>query len=179
MTFFPRVDLASILFYLQFCPRTLKTTSKTHMQFFWISVKTKWTSHRFFHYWYNVNQCKCCSVFLGNYNARCNESADSNTIVTYIQCQYLKGNPVPACIDRPHFTSSAIDCFLFKIGPVIAGVLKSWFVKPLLEPDYYSNITEETDNEWKKTHGGKNVSETIKDYLVTYVGEPLSQLLRY
>ena len=48
----------------------------------------------------------------------------------------------------------------------------------MLDPDYYSNITEETDNEWKKTHGGKNVRETIKKYLVTYLGEPLNQLLR-
>jgi len=59
------------------------------------------------------------------------------------------------------------------------GVLQSWFVKPLLDPDYYSNITEDTDNEWKKTHSGKNVSESIRDYLVTYIGEPLSQLLSY
>ena len=65
------------------------------------------------------------------------------------------------------------------IGSVIAGVLKSWFVQPMLDPDYYSNITEATDNEWKGTHGGKNVSESIKDYLVTYIGEPLSKLLRY
>jgi len=48
-----------------------------------------------------------------------------------------------------------------------------------LDPDYYSNITEDTDNEWKKTHGGKNVSETVKKYLVEYLGEPLKQLIRY
>ena len=65
------------------------------------------------------------------------------------------------------------------IGSVIAGVLKSWFVKPILDPEYYSNITEEIDNEWKKTHGGKSVRKTIQDYLVTYIGEPLSQMLRY
>ena len=49
----------------------------------------------------------------------------------------------------------------------------------MLDPDYYSNITEDTDNQWIKTHGGKNVSETIKKYLVEYVGKPLKQLLRY
>jgi len=64
------------------------------------------------------------------------------------------------------------------IGFFIAGVLQSWFVKRLLDSDFYSNITDEIDNEWKNTHGGKNVSDTIKDYLVTYIGEPLSQLLR-
>ena len=87
------------------------------------------------------------------------------------ECKYLKRNPDPACIGLP--------LFLYKIGSVIVGVLQSWFVKPLLDPDYYSNITEDTDNEWKKTHSGKNVSESIRDYLVTYIGEPLSQLLRY
>ena len=78
---------------------------------------------------------------------------------------------------RPHFTTWRH--WWLTLSAVIAGVLKSWFVKLLLDPNYYSNITEETDNEWKKTHGGKNVSETIKDYLVTYIGEPLSELLRY
>ena len=68
---------------------------------------------------------------------------------------------------------------LYKIGSVIAGVLKSWFVQRLLDPDYYSNITEDIDNQWNNTHGGKNVSESIQDYLVTYIGEPISELLRY
>lgn len=61
----------------------------------------------------------------------------------------------------------------------IAGVLRAWFVQPLMNPDYYSNITENTDNKWKAAHGGKNVKETIKEYLVTYLGEPLEQMLRY
>lgn len=61
----------------------------------------------------------------------------------------------------------------------IAGVLRAWFVQPLMNPDYYSNITENTDNKWKAAHGGKNVQETIKEYLVTYLGEPLEQMLRY
>ena len=64
-------------------------------------------------------------------------------------------------------------------GTFIAGVLRAWFVQPLMNPDYYSNITENTDNKWKAAHGGKNVKETIKEYLVTYLGEPLEQMLRY
>ncbi|XP_078369460.1 uncharacterized protein LOC144653347 isoform X2 [Oculina patagonica] len=60
-----------------------------------------------------------------------------------------------------------------------SGVLQEWFVQPLLDPDYYSKITQDIDNEWKAKHGGKNVSETIKEYLVTYLGEPLNKLLRY
>ena len=62
---------------------------------------------------------------------------------------------------------------------VIAGVLKEWFVQPLLDPDFYSGITKEIDDKWKKTHSGRNVSETIKDNLVMYLGEPLNKLLRY
>ena len=58
-------------------------------------------------------------------------------------------------------------------------MLKEWFVQPLLDPDFYSGITEETDNMWKEKHGGKNVSETIKDDLLMYLGEPLNKLLRY
>lgn len=64
-------------------------------------------------------------------------------------------------------------------GTFISGVLRAWFVQPLMNPDYYSNITENTDNKWKAAHGGKNVKETIKEYLVTYLGEPLEQMLRY
>ncbi|KAL9986423.1 hypothetical protein ACROYT_G000570 [Oculina patagonica] len=59
------------------------------------------------------------------------------------------------------------------------GVLKARFVQPLLDPDFYTGITEEIDNEWKAKHSGKNISESIKEYLVTYLGEPLNQLLRY
>lgn len=58
-------------------------------------------------------------------------------------------------------------------------MLKAWFVKPILDPDFYSNITEEIETDWKAAHGEKNVSDSIKEYLVTYVGEPLEQMLRY
>ena len=51
-------------------------------------------------------------------------------------------------------------------------------MEPLLDPEFYSNITKEVDEAWKEKHG-KNVSETIKDYLLTYLGEPLHQLIRY
>ena len=61
----------------------------------------------------------------------------------------------------------------------LVGVLKEWYVGPILNPDFYSNITPEIDNEWKKTHSGNNVNQTIRDYLVTYIGEPITQLLRY
>jgi len=59
------------------------------------------------------------------------------------------------------------------------GVLSEWYVQPFLDPDYYTGITKETDDEWKKTHDGKNVSETIKEYLVTYLGAPITKMIRY
>lgn len=60
----------------------------------------------------------------------------------------------------------------------ILGIWKEWFVEPLLDHEFYSNITEEVDEAWKEKHG-KNVSDTVKDYLLTYLGEPLHQLIRY
>ncbi|XP_068693503.1 uncharacterized protein [Montipora foliosa] len=59
------------------------------------------------------------------------------------------------------------------------GVLQEWYVEPLLEKDFYSNITVEVDNQWKSSHEGKNVRETIKEWLVKYLGEPITQMLRY
>ena len=49
---------------------------------------------------------------------------------------------------------------------------------PLLDADFYANITVEMDNQWKSTHAGKNVKETIKEWLVKYVGEPINEMLR-
>lgn len=58
------------------------------------------------------------------------------------------------------------------------GIWKEWFVEPILDPEYYSNITKKVDDAWKKKHG-MNVSDTVKDYLLTYLGKPLHQLLRF
>ena len=59
----------------------------------------------------------------------------------------------------------------------LAGVLKEWFVQPMLDNGFYSDLPKEIDDEWIGRHG-KNVSETIKEYLVTYLGEPINKLLR-
>ncbi|XP_015767204.1 PREDICTED: uncharacterized protein LOC107345966 isoform X4 [Acropora digitifera] len=59
------------------------------------------------------------------------------------------------------------------------GVLQEWYVAPLLAADFYVGITEEIDNQWKSTHDGKNVEETVKDWLVKYIGDPINQMLRY
>ena len=49
---------------------------------------------------------------------------------------------------------------------------------PLLDAYFYVNITEEMNDRWKRAHAGKNVRETIKDWLVKYIGEPINQMLR-
>lgn len=90
-----------------------------------------------------------------------------------IRC-YFTGNHPQYPPWQPKFSHDSIQICL-----TIAGVLKAWFVKPILDPDFYSNITEKTETDWKAAHGGKNVSDSIKEYLVTYVGEPLEQMLRY
>lgn len=60
----------------------------------------------------------------------------------------------------------------------LLGIWKEWFAAPLMHPDFYSNITKEVDQTWKEEHG-KNVSDTVKEYLLTYLGEPLHRLIRY
>lgn len=59
----------------------------------------------------------------------------------------------------------------------LVGVLKEWFVQPMLDNGFYSGLTKEMDDEWKHKYGN-NVSETIKEYLVTFLGEPINKLLR-
>ena len=55
--------------------------------------------------------------------------------------------------------------------------LKEWFVKPILENDFYSALTTEVHDQWKEKNG-TNVSEIIEKYLVTYLGKPINKLLR-
>lgn len=50
-------------------------------------------------------------------------------------------------------------------------MFKVWFVKLILDFDFYSNIIEKIEIDWKVVYGGKNVSDSIKEYLVKYVGE--------
>lgn len=47
----------------------------------------------------------------------------------------------------------------------------------MLDNGFYSDLPKEIDDEWIGRHG-KNVSETIKEYLVTFLGEPINKLLR-
>ena len=52
-------------------------------------------------------------------------------------------------------------------------------MKDALDDDYYSNITKDMNNKWKDDHNGKSVKQSLSDYLVEYVGEPMNKLLRY
>ncbi|KAK3734010.1 hypothetical protein QZH41_009863, partial [Actinostola sp. cb2023] len=58
------------------------------------------------------------------------------------------------------------------------GVLKEWYAAKLLSPMFYIKITKQMDKEWTKTHK-MNVSESVKQYLVEYLGEPLANVFRY
>jgi len=59
------------------------------------------------------------------------------------------------------------------------GVLEEEYVKDALKDEYYSDITDEMRNQWKKDHNGTTVNESLSDFLVEYMGKPMKQLLRY
>ena len=49
----------------------------------------------------------------------------------------------------------------------------------VFKPEFYSEITEEMDQEWMKNHMGKRVNETVKDYVLEYFGQPIHDFIRY
>lgn len=61
----------------------------------------------------------------------------------------------------------------------IPGVLKEWFVSDLLTPSFYNSITPAMNEQWKTNHSNANVSESVKGYLVEYIGKPIAELIRY
>lgn len=70
--------------------------------------------------------------------------------------------------------------FMFHLSSVlIAGVLEEKAIREVLDDEYFSSITEEMNNTWKKDHDGKSVKESLDDYLVEYIGKPITQLFRY
>ncbi|XP_031561165.1 uncharacterized protein LOC116297142 [Actinia tenebrosa] len=60
------------------------------------------------------------------------------------------------------------------------GILNSSFVEEMLSQDFLSDFNTKTEevNQWK-TKYGKEASQSIEDFLVKYVGEPIYQHLRY
>ena len=57
------------------------------------------------------------------------------------------------------------------------GVLQETFVQHLLWPGYYINLENKAKVEWLKTYG-KTVNESIREYLVEFIGKSLEKLLR-
>ena len=60
----------------------------------------------------------------------------------------------------------------------LTGVLEEYYVRDVLDGNYFSGITEEMNTTWKSQHGGKSVKESLDDYLVEYFGKPMTTLLR-
>ena len=60
-----------------------------------------------------------------------------------------------------------------------AGILEEKPIKNILNDEYFSSITDEMEMSWKSKHDGKSVNESLKEYLVEYVGKPITDLFRY
>ena len=58
------------------------------------------------------------------------------------------------------------------------GIFKERFVEYFFDMQYYGNITKGMEDKWKSQHGGKNVSESMKEYLLEYLGKPLDGFLK-
>ena len=52
------------------------------------------------------------------------------------------------------------------------------YVSQALNSDYYSEITDEMKSQWKSSHNGMMVNESLSNYLVEYMGKPMTELLR-
>ena len=52
------------------------------------------------------------------------------------------------------------------------------YVSQALNSDYYSKITDEMKSQWKSSHNGMTVNESLREYLVEYMGKPMTELLR-
>ncbi|KAK3737262.1 hypothetical protein QZH41_019871 [Actinostola sp. cb2023] len=59
------------------------------------------------------------------------------------------------------------------------GVWKEWYTQEMLSSAYYSNITTAMNEQWKKSHNNTSVEESIKSYLLEYIGKPITGLFRY
>ena len=57
------------------------------------------------------------------------------------------------------------------------GVLKETFVKDILKPSFYEQMTQKMTEEWQK-RTGKTITDTMKEYLIENIGAPVNDLLR-
>ena len=52
------------------------------------------------------------------------------------------------------------------------------YVRQAFKDDYYVKITDEMKSQWKSSHNGMTVNESLSEYLVEYMGKPMTELLR-
>ena len=79
-------------------------------------------------------------------------------------CEYVMHNSL--------WFRNSVLCWCF------TGILQERFVEPMLAPSYYARLSKETKEEWLNTYG-KNVNESIQEFLVEYIGKPLEKFLRW
>ena len=60
---------------------------------------------------------------------------------------------------------------------LFTGVLKETFVKDILKPSFYEEMTQKMTEEWQK-RTGKTITDTMKEYLIENIGAPVNDLLR-
>lgn len=60
-----------------------------------------------------------------------------------------------------------------------SGVLDEKYVEDIVDDSYFVGISEEMNATWKRDNDGKSVKQSLKDYLVKYMGDPMQELLRY
>ena len=51
-------------------------------------------------------------------------------------------------------------------------------MRSVLDDNYFSDITEEMNTTWKNNHNDTSVKQSFDEYLVKYMGQPMSTLLR-
>lgn len=61
---------------------------------------------------------------------------------------------------------------------LLTGVLEEKYVRSVLDDNYFSDITEEMNTTWKSNHNDTSVKQSFDEYLVKYMGQPMSTLLR-
>ena len=78
-------------------------------------------------------------------------------------------------------TDSSVDCLndstLTWLFHIFKGVLEEDYVNDIVDDNYFSSITEEMNTTWKNEHNGTSVKESLRDYLVEYMGKPMDKLL--
>ena len=59
----------------------------------------------------------------------------------------------------------------------LIGILDAYFMKKILADDFLSLMKEKELDMWIMAHG-KSVNESLKQWVIEYVGEPIHHVLR-